>query len=129
MNKINDMQDEFDRLLKERQDKSQSPVKVSSSSPVKTSNTSKQKFIKETMAIPIGETSNPLMYEQLSTMKDGQIDPGDFRRVMDMVYGGNKPKKHKSPTKRLMQQKDAAWKHKEFLKNNRINYLKKNESD
>ena len=41
----------------------------------------------------------------------------EFRDMMDWVYGP-KPKKHISPTKRLMQQKEAAWKHKEFLCNN-----------
>ena len=50
-------------------------------------------------------------------MGSGALDVDDFRRVMDMVYGG-KPKKHKSPTKRLMQQKNACWKHKEFLSKN-----------
>jgi hypothetical protein len=54
------------------------------------------------MAINIGETSNPLAYEELSALGGGAVNPGDFRRVMDMVYGGQKPKKHKSPTKRLM---------------------------
>ena len=36
---------------------------------------------------------------------------------MDNLYGP-KPKKHASPTKRLMQQKEAAWKHKAFLSKN-----------
>jgi len=85
------------------------------------------------MAINIGETSNLLAYGELTKMGGGvggeALVSGDYRRVMDMVYGGTKPKKHKSPTKRLMQQKDAAWKHKEHLKNNGINYLKKNDDD
>ena len=96
---------------------------------MKTSTTKTHDFINDTMAINIGETSNPLAYEELANVGTGAVNPGDFRRVMDMVYGGQKPKKHKSPTKRLMQQKDAAWKHKEFLKNNRINYLKRHEDD
>ena len=62
-------------------------------------------------------------------MKEGAVDGEDFRRVMDLVYGGKKPKKHASPTKRLIQQKDSAWKHKEFLVNNNVNYLKRNEYD
>ena len=37
---------------------------------------------------------------------------------MDMIYGGKNPKRHESPTKRLMEQKNAAWKHKEFLSKN-----------
>ena len=41
----------------------------------------------------------------------------EFSKVIDMVYG-KKPKKYKSPTKRLMQQKNASWKHKEFMRRN-----------
>jgi len=37
---------------------------------------------------------------------------------MEFIYGGEKPKKHVSPTKRLMQQKEAAWTHKTHMKNN-----------
>ena len=62
-------------------------------------------------------------------VKDGKFRTGDFRLVVDPAYDVKKPKKHKSPTKRLMQQKEAAWKHKEFLKTNHINYIKKTEND
>ena len=47
----------------------------------------------------------------------GTLIVDGFRRLMDLEYGGI-PKKHKSPTKRLMQQKEACWKHKEFLSKN-----------
>ena len=40
-----------------------------------------------------------------------------FYKVMCEFYGDNQ-KRHVSPTKRLMQQKEAAWKHKEFLSKN-----------
>lgn len=37
-----------------------------------------------------------------------------FYEIMGEFYENNL-RKHASPTKRLMQQKEAAWKHKEFL--------------
>ena len=51
-------------------------------------------------------------------MTGNNVNLDEFRDVMDFVYGGKNPPKHKSPTKRLVQQKDAAWDHKTHLKNN-----------
>ena len=45
------------------------------------------------------------------------LNGDEFYKCMEDIYGGNM-KKHASPTKRLMQQKDAAWEHKSFLSKN-----------
>ena len=45
------------------------------------------------------------------------LNMDQFYKVMGEFYGNDQPR-HVSPTKRLMQQKDAAWKHKEFLSKN-----------
>ena len=58
---------------------------------------------------------HPLACETFPESTPSTLD--EFRDLMDWVYGP-KPKKHASPTKRLMQQKEAAWKHKAFLSKN-----------
>ena len=127
--KINKVNEEFERMMKEHQDnqerKAQSPLK-GSRSPLKKSPSKRSTLpdspikIKDQRLASNGlpsQKNHPLAYQQLSQLGPGALDAGDFTRVMDLVYSG-KPKKHKSPTKRLMQQKNACWKHKEFLSKN-----------
>lgn len=38
-----------------------------------------------------------------------------FYKVVGEFYDADHPKKHASPTRRLMQQKEAAWEHKSVL--------------
>ena len=91
MEKINAKQDEFDQLFAEyKQRRPDSPLK--------------------------GERKG-----SPSKVFKGQVTTSNLNDVVDVmkfIYGGERPAKHKSPTKRLMQQKEAAWTHKTHLKNN-----------
>ena len=102
VDKINDIQEEFERLLAERN--ANSPTKIGglrAGSPTKGAG-----------GVGVNITGK-------LTMKEGADLKGDeFYKVMDKIYGGKNPPKHKSPTKRLMQQKDAAVNHKTFLSKN-----------
>ena len=102
MEKINKKQAQFDKLYAEYQGrKPASPLKKGKGSPSKEKN-----------------AAHPLACETFENTGAGSMNLNEFRDVMEFVYGGPKPAKHKSPTKRLMQQKEAAWTHKTHLKNN-----------
>ena len=102
VDKINDIQAEFEQLLAERN--AISPTKIGglrAGSPTK------------------GAGGVGVSITGKVAMKEGADLKGDeFYKAMDMIYGGKNPPKHKSPTKRLMQQKDAAVDHKTFLSKN-----------
>ena len=98
VDKINNIQEEFNKLLEERN--ANSPTKVRASP------------TKEKGSVGLNVSAK-------FAAKGGDDLKGDgFYKVMDMIYGGKNPKRHESPTKRLMEQKNAAWKHKEFLSKN-----------
>ena len=99
LDKINDIQDEFNRLLEERN--ANSPNKILN--------------VKANIPTKGGGLS---FAARMQTSDPSGLKEDEFYKAMDQIYGGKNPKKHKSPTKRLMQQKNAAWTHKEFLAKN-----------
>ena len=84
VDKINNIQEEFNKLLEERN--ANSPTKVRASP------------TKEKGSVGLNVSAK-------FPAKGGEDLKGDgFYKVMDMIYGGKNPKRHESPTKRLMEQ-------------------------
>lgn len=87
LDKINNMQDEFNKLVNER-------IAQGKYSPVK-------KGGKGSPTKSPYKKDHPLACETFPTSV-GAMGMEEFHELMDSVYGKNPPK-HKSPTKRLMQ--------------------------
>ena len=127
--KMNRVNEEFDKLFKEHQKKKAGkPTQPSDGvrSKITESPVKNQRLAYQAQMAMAGRSQRIVpQIQNLPTDKDlqasgsGALDE-EFRKVIDMVYDpdGKKQKKHKSPTKRLMQQKNASWKHKEFLSKN-----------